>query len=74
MSLVESLRGFLRDLKAENDPSQSRIFDFVCAENKDSTLLALGHVDLDIRVQILPIYKHINLRTLVTAQTITTQA
>ena len=71
VSLVESERGFLRDLKAENDPSQARIYDFYCVENKDPTLLALGHVDLDIRVQILPIYKHINLRTLVTAQTIT---
>lgn len=74
VSLVESERGFLRDLKSENDPNQARIYDFVCNENKDPTLLALGHVDLDIRVQILPIYKHINLRTLVTAQSVTTAA
>jgi len=74
VSLLESERGFLRDLKAENDPSQARIFDFICEDTTSAQLTALGHADLDIRVQILPIYKHINLRTLVTAQAITTNA
>lgn len=70
VSLLESERGFLRDLKAENDPSQARIFDFICEDTTNATLTALGHADLDIKVQILPHYKHINLRTLVTAQAI----
>lgn len=37
----------LRDLKAENDPSQARIFDFDCKDTTDAKLTALGHADLD---------------------------
>lgn len=68
LGLVESLRLFLKDLKSENNPDQARIADFICADITVAPWLGLGHADIRLEVQLLGVYKYINLRTKVTAQ------
>ena len=68
LSLVESLKLFLKDLKAEQNPDQSRIADYICEDQTSSPWAGLGHADIRLEVQVLPVYKYINLRTKVTAQ------
>lgn len=66
--LVESLKLFLKDLKSENNPDQGRIADYICEDITVSPWIGLGHADIDLKVQLLGVYKYINLRTKVTAQ------
>lgn len=68
LGLVESLRLFLKDLKSENNADQARIADYICEDLTVAPWAGLGHADIRLEVQLLGVYKYINLRTKVTAQ------
>jgi len=72
VGLVESLRVFLKDLKSEANPDQARIADFSVEDVSAAPWQGLGHADISLAVQLLGVYKYINLRTKVTSQVIVT--
>lgn len=74
VGLVESLRQFLKDLRNEANPDQARIAAYSCEDTSSQPWQGLGHADIAIAVQLLGVYKYINLRTKVTSQVIVTAA
>jgi hypothetical protein len=66
--LVQATRGFLEDLKSEGNPSLARILDFTCEDTSSAPWEGLGHTDVAIGVQLLPVQKFINLRFTLTTQ------
>ncbi len=72
VSLVSTLNLFFSELLSEANPDQARIASFApVKETTPESAAALGHSDLDLRVQLLQTNDHINLSVLVTTQSVT---
>ena len=70
--ILQEIVGPVLDQWYEQHPDQARIASFApVKETTPESAAALGHSDLDLRVQLLQTNDHINLSVLVTTQSVT---